>query len=235
MSEKKSIDVACANCPSFRSSLWESLGSAELARMESQKSCQIFRKGNVFIHEGSRPQGVYCIHAGKVKIYRHGDGRDQIIKVAGPGEILGYKALLAEDVYPVSAEALEEVHVCFVPKSSFLETLFISSSFSQKILRMACKELEVMTENITHMAQKSVRERTAATLLLLHQTYGTDSAEEGSVYINMRREDIASIVGTATETLIRLLADFKQENLIETEGRKVIVRDVQQLKKVAGL
>jgi len=235
MAEKKTIDIACASCASFRSSIWESLGSADLARMESQKSCQLYKKGNVFIHEGSRPQGVYCIHAGKVKIYRHGDGRDQIIKVVGPGEILGYKALLAEDVYPVSAEALEDVHLCFVPKSTFLETLLHSGSFSQKILRMACRELELMTENLTHMAQKSVRERTAATLLLLHQTYGNDGIEQGSVEINMRREDIASIVGTATETLIRLLADFKQENLIETEGRKVIVRDIQQLKKVAGL
>jgi len=235
MAEKKQVDHSCAACASFKNSIWSTLGVTDLQKVDSQKVCQHLKKGSIFLQEGGFPMGVYCITHGKVKVYRHGDGRDQIIKIVGPGELLGYKSLLAEESYPVSAEALEDVHLCFIPKSTFLETLFNSASFSHKILKMACKELEIMTESITNMAQKTVRERTAATLLLLNQTYGSDSLEDGSVQINMRREDIASIVGTATETLIRLLADFKQENLIQIDGRKVIIQNIQGLRKVAGL
>lgn len=235
MSEKKHINHSCATCSNFKSSVWSQLSMTELQKVDSQKICQQLKKGSIFLQEGAFPMGVYCITQGKVKIYRRGDGRDQIIKVVGPGELLGYKSLLAEETYPVSAEALEDVHLCFVPKATFLESLYSSSSFSHKILKMACKELEVMTESITNMAQKTVRERTAATLLLLNQTYGSDSLIEGSSPINMRREDIASIVGTATETLIRLLADFKQENLIQIEGRKVTIQNAQGLRKVAGI
>ena len=222
-------------CMNIKSAVWNSLSVAELQKIDAQKSCHVLKKGSIFLQEGSYPLGVYCIKSGKVKIYKHGDGRDQIIKIVGAGELLGYKALLAEESYPVSAEALEDLHLCFIPKAVFLETLYSSTSFSQKILKMACKELEVMTSNITNMAQKTVRERAAATLLLLNQTYGSEGMEMGSSQINLRREDIASIVGTATETLIRLLADFKQEKLIHIEGRKVIVQNVNGLKKVAGL
>lgn len=235
MADKKQMDTSCAACSNFKNSIWSSLSSSDLQKIDQQKTCQHLKKGSIFLQEGAYPLGVYCIKHGKVKVYRHGDGRDQIIKVVGPGELLGYKSLLAEESYPVSAETLEDVHLCFIPKSTFLETLFISASFSHKILKMACKELEVMTGNITNMAQKTVRERTASTLLLLNQTYGSDSLEDGSAPINLRREDIASIVGTATETLIRLLADFKQENLIQIDGRKVIVTNIQGLRKVAGL
>lgn len=235
MAEKKKVDHSCATCSNFKNSIWNSLGMADLQKIDAQKTCQHLKKGSIFLQEGAFPMGVYCITNGKIKIYRHGNGRDQIIKIVGPGELLGYKSLLAEESYPVSAETLEDVNLCFIPKSVFLETLYNSASFSHKILKMACKELEIMTESITNMAQKTVRERTAATLLLLNQTYGSDSLEDGSVQINMRREDIASIVGTATETLIRLLADFKQENLIQIDGRKVIVQNVQGLRKVAGV
>ena len=93
----------------------------------------------------------------------------------------------------------------------------------------------VMTERMTNLAQKSVRERLALTLVMLNDTYGIDVLDNGPVVINLTREDLANIVGTATETLIRLLHDFKDENLVTTEGRKIIIENPKQLAHVGGL
>jgi CRP/FNR family transcriptional regulator len=93
----------------------------------------------------------------------------------------------------------------------------------------------IMTERITNLAQKSVRERLALTLVMLNDTYGLDAMDNGAVTINLTREDLANIVGTATETLIRLLHDFKEEKLVATEGRKIKILDPRQLAEVGGI
>ncbi len=236
MAESKNpFNAACASCSRFSGSMFQDLSGADLEKISGGKSCISFKKGNVFIHEGTRPNGVFCIHSGKVKVYKHGDGREQIIRIAKEGDLLGYKAILSEEVFPVSAETLEDCNICFVPKQLFMETLFTNSTFAQRILREACRELEIMTSVLTNMAQKTVRERVALTLLTLSDTYGEDALEPGRSTINLKREDLAGLVGTATETLIRLLAELKDEKLIDIDGRKVIVRDKAGLKRFARI
>lgn len=234
MTESKNpFNGGCATCSRFSGSMFQDLTGSDLEKISTGKSCISFKKGSVFIQEGTRPNGVFCIHSGKVKVYKHGDGREQIIRIAKEGDLLGYKAILAEESFPVSAETLEDCSICFVPKPLFLETLFTSSSFAQRILREACRELELMTSELTNMAQKTVRERVALTLLTLSDTYGEDALEPGRSTINLKREDLAGLVGTATETLIRLLAELKEERLIEIDGRKVIIRDKAGLRRFA--
>jgi len=234
MPEHKSFaDTACASCKKLRISLFQDIPSADLEKLSAGKTCTTYKKGSVFMHEGSRPNGVFCLNRGKVKIYKHGDGREQIIKIAKEGDLLGYRAILAEEQFPVSAKTLEDCNMCFIPKQVFLDTIFSSTSFAQKILKEACHELDVMTEVLTNMAQKTVRERVALTLYMLSDTYGENGDGEGHSVINLKREDLAGLVGTATETLIRLLSEFKEEHLIEVQGRKIIVKDKAALRKIA--
>jgi CRP/FNR family transcriptional regulator len=115
-----------------------------------------------------------------------------------------------------------------------LNLLSENQDFNQKLLQAVCRELGVMADSLTNLAQKSVRERLAITLLMLKDTYGIDGNSE-PVEINLTREDLANIVGTATETLIRLLHDFKEENLITTKGRKITVTDAKGLVKAARI
>ncbi|MEO0332629.1 MAG: Crp/Fnr family transcriptional regulator, partial [Bacteroidota bacterium] len=173
---------------------------------------------------------------GKVKIYKLGyDGKEQITTIAREGGLLGYKALIAEDTYSVSAETLEDCTICFLPKSSFLQSLQESSSFSERIMKQVCHELGVMTENLTNQAQRPVRERLAITLLKLRDTYGLDAHEDGPIEINLTRDDLANMVGTATETLIRLLHEFKKDEYITTKGRKIRIEDPTGLSQAANL
>jgi len=236
MGQKKALQMSCSDCKSKNKSLFGVLCSHELSLISDAKSCTNYKKGQVLFHEGTRPLGVFCINTGKVKVYRVGaDGKEQIMKVTKEGDVLGYKAMISEEHYPVTAETLEDCTICFVPKNDFLSLLTENPGFNKKLLQTVCQELGIMSEKLTNLAQKSVRERLAITLLMLKETYGMEGEENESVEINLTREDLANIVGTATETLIRLLHDFKEENLISTKGRKINVENSKGLIKAAGV
>lgn len=225
--------AVCPSCQVPYTGIYTEFSAVDVERLSAHQSCKLYKKGSSFFHEGSRPNGVFFIHRGKVKIYKHGDGREQIIKIAKEGELLGYRAMLAEEQFPVSAKTLEDCHLCFIPKPVFLDTVQASPAFAQKMLKEACRELDVMTEVLTHMAQKTVRERLALTLALLSEIYSEANHTES--IINLKREDLAGLVGTATETLIRLLHEFKEEKLIAIEGRKITVKNLQGLRKFAKI
>jgi len=236
MGQKKAVQMSCLDCNSKNKSLFGVLCSHELTQISDAKSCTNYKKGQVLFHEGTRPLGVFCINTGKVKVYKVGaDGKEQIMKVTKEGDVLGYKAMISEEHYPVTAETLEDCTICFVPKNDFLSLLTENPGFNRKLLQTVCQELGIMSEKLTNLAQKSVRERLAITLLMLKETYGIEGEENEPVEINLTREDLANIVGTATETLIRLLHDFKEENLISTKGRKINVENSKGLVKAAGV
>lgn len=228
--------IACQACQSRNNSMFGVLCGHQLTAISDSKSCTLYKKGQILFHEGTRPLGVFCINQGKVKIYKLGyDGKEQITHIAHDGGLLGYKALLAEETYQVSAETLEDCTICFLPKATFLQTLQESSEFNQRIMKQVCHELGLMTESLTHQAQRTVRERLAITLLKLKDTYGLDAHDDGPVEINLTREDLANMVGTATETLIRLLHEFKDDHLISTQGRKIRIEDAAGLVRTANL
>ncbi len=232
----KNIDLVCSDCTVRKDSKFKGVCAHELTAIADHKTCTAYKKGQTIFYEGTRPLGVFCIHAGMVKIYKTGyDGKDQIIDIAQKGALLGYKAMISEELYPVTAETLENSEVCFIPKSNFLDILNESPDLTRLLLKEACAEMGEMTETITNLAQKPVRERLAVTLLMLKETYGLDAVDNGEIEINLSREDLANIVGTATETLIRLLHDFKEESLIESKGRKIRVIDAKRLIRVANI
>ncbi|MCZ4407391.1 Crp/Fnr family transcriptional regulator [Cryomorphaceae bacterium 1068] len=222
--------LACEFCQSHHRSLFGSLTESELKNVDAGKTCTKYKKGQVLFHEGTRPLGVFCVSRGRIKVYRLGiDGKEQIIKISASGDLLGYKALLSDQHYNLSAEALDDCVVCFVPKEDFLELLKPGGKFYTDILKAVCEENGVMASKMTEMAQRSVRQRAALSLLMLKDTYGIEHELEGEIEINLTREDLANIVGTATESLIRLLNEFKKENLIETQGRKIRILDPKGL------
>ncbi len=236
MNTKKAPKISCLECKRRAASLFGALCSQEVSEISEAKSFTNYKKGQVLFHEGTRPLGVFCIHTGKVKVYRIGaDGKEQIMKISREGDVLGYKAMISEEHYPVTAETLDDCAICFIPKNNFLSLLSENQAFNKRIMQAVCHELGLMSEKLTNLAQKSVRERLAISLLMLKDTYGVEGAENEPVEINLTREDLANIVGTATETLIRLLHDFKEEELISTKGRRIKVENIKGLVKASGV
>ena len=177
--------------------------------------------------EGSMPRGVFCINEGKVKVYKTGDdGKEQIIQIASSGDLLGFRSMLAQDAYKVSAQTLEESNICFVSKDDFVSLMDDNSILRNGVIKELSMELTDQAEFITNMAQKSVRQRLAFILMILIDVYKNEP-------INLSREDLVNFVGTATETLIRLLKEFKDEGVIATETRKITVIDVKKLENIA--
>lgn len=210
------------------------LPADDLELLTANKSEQIYKKSEIIFREGAYPSGIFYIVDGKVKKYKlDKDGKEQIIYVANTGELLGYHAILSEDRYPDCAAALEESRVAFIPKEDFLETLKQSKVLSRRLLKTLSHEFAVLANSISMFAQKSVRERLALQLIVLREKYKTNFQEGMPVEINMSRDDLASLVGTARENVVRVLSEFKEDQILETKGRKIIVHNVTKLIKIA--
>lgn len=228
MPDKSHKHVTCENCGARNNSLFSAFCDSEVDDLNGAKSCSFFKKNQPLFIENSSPRGVYCINEGKVKIFARGEeGKEQIIHLASTGEIVGFRAMFSGEPYKVSATTLEESNICFISKNDFLNLVDTNVNLRNGIMKELSKELAERATFITNMAQKSVRERLASSLVLLDDIYGEEM-------INLTREDLANFVGTATETLIRLLKDFKEEDLIKTHARKIEVLSKEGLLKVAG-
>ncbi len=221
----------CMNCVKKEFSTFSNIDSTTLTEMTDVKTCAFFKKGQIMMHEGSRPNGVYCIYSGKAKLFRLGtEGKEQIIRFAKEGDLIGYRALLSSEQLSASIQVLEDTHACFIPRSEMFKMIEINSKFSLEVMKMACHELGEAGRLITNLAQKTVRERLAEVLLLLVSTFGTD--ENGNIDVSLTREEIANIVGTATESVIRLLSEFKDDEYIVLKGRKIKIMNKPALAKV---
>jgi CRP-like cAMP-binding protein len=207
----------------------------DLEILMSRKSEQVYKKGEVIFREGSYPSGIFYIASGKVKKYKvDGESREQIIYVANTGELLGYHAILSADDYPDSAAVLEESTIAFIPKEDFLEAINQSDVLNRRLLKTLSHEFAVLANSLTLFAQKSVRERLALQLIVIREKYKVNFEPGMPVEINMGRDDLANLVGTARENVVRILSEFKAEGTVETKGRKIIVLDVKKLIEIAN-
>jgi len=219
-----------------RESVLADLPFGDLKILSAHKSEQIYKKGEIIFREGSLPSGIFYITNGKVKKYKvDKEGKEKIIYVANTGELLGYHAVLAEDRYPDAAATLEESTIAFIPKEDFLETLAQSEVLTRRLLKTLSHEFAVLANSLTMFAQKSVRERLALQLIVLREKYKVNFKPGMSVEINMSRDDLASLVGTVRENVVRVLSEFKEVGIVETKGRKIIVHDVTRLIEIGNL
>jgi len=220
--------ISCDKCKSRENSLFNHFNCGETAALNSLKSCTFYKKKQALFLSGSFPRGVYCLNEGKVKIFSVGEqGKEHIVHIAKDGEIIGFRAMMSGEPYQVSAETLEDCNVCFIPKEDFLNMVELNSTLRNNVMQALSKELNIRTKLLTNMAQKTVRERLAFSLLYLDKLYNNEA-------INLSREDLANFVGTATETLIRLLKEFKEEATVEIHTRKIVILDHQKLLIAAG-
>jgi CRP-like cAMP-binding protein len=196
---------------------------------------QVYKKGEVIFREGAYPSGIFYITSGKAKKYKiDSEGKEQIIYVANTGELIGYHAILSEDRYPDSSAALEESTISFIPKNDFLLVLQQSDTLSKRLLKTLSHEFAVLINGLTLFGQRSVRERLALQLVVLREKYKIDFQPGMPVEINMSRDDLASLVGTVRENIVRILTEFKQQEILKTRGRKIIILNVNKLVEIAN-
>lgn len=226
---------SCANCGSRVTSTFASLTMNEADQVTETKACSPYGRGAVIFGYGQYPRGVYCIHSGHVKLTRPTpDGREQILRLAGAGDLVGYASMIAGEPYTLNCVAVEETTICFVPSDLILSIVRENTHLALRVMQDLSHELEDAERRVVEIAQKSIRERVAEALLVIKETFGV--AEDGETLNNpLTREEIAGIVGTAQESVIRTLSEFKSDKLIEIVGRSIRVKNVKGLIKTANL
>jgi CRP/FNR family transcriptional regulator, polysaccharide utilization system transcription regulator len=223
----------CDKCALETEAIFKYLSHDEVDMINFEKEFRQFKRGEILYNEGNRIAGFYCIHKGIIKVFKTGlDGKEQIIRFAKPGDIIAYRSVLSNEVACTSAKVIEDCQACFIPSEILVSLVKSNSSYALELLKLACHELGEANSFITDIAQKTVRERLAEILLLLVNDFGLDN--QNYLQISLTREELANIVGTATESVIRLLSEFKSDNLVELNGRKIKVLNKKGLEKISN-
>ncbi len=193
-----------------------------------------YKKGEQVYSEGARIKGCYFVYSGIIKIYQTGhEGKNQIIKFDREGDIFGFRSVIRREPACSSVETLTDAILCYIPDAALLHLIKSNAGFAYDMVQIACKELGESNHYIRDIAQKSVRERLAEVLLTIAADFGME--KDGTLKLSITREDLSNIVGTATETVIRLLSDYKSEGLVDSLGRKIVLLNIEKLKTIAGL
>jgi len=227
------------NTENFRlrsNDIFEGLSRQERDTLTMSGVTHRYRKGEVIFREGGIPAGIFYVVSGRAKKFKTTTkGGEQIFYICGEHELLGYHALLGDERYTDSAATIEEAEIAFIPKESFLSVLQGSAVLSGRLLKALGHEFTLFTTAITNLATKSVRERLAYNLLLLDEKFKTTGKSGVASEIRLSRTDLASMVGTAKETLVRLLHEFSNNHLIEKTGNTIRIIDRKGIVREANL
>ena len=221
----------CEQCIVRQFSSLKALNKEELLRMAECKTSYTIKKGEPIFEEGEVTNGIYCIKDGVCKLSKLSDnGKDQIVKLVKPGELLGQRSMISDEPANLCAVALEDMEVCFIPKSEVMQFFTQNNQFSMNVMKTICEDLKGADDHMVNMAQKTVRQRLAETLIYLEETFGKN--EDGSLHIQLSREELAGMIGTATESCIRLLSELNKSDYIELTGKKITLLDKNKLKRL---
>lgn len=222
----------CEQCIIRQFNSLKELTRDELVRISACKTSKTIKKGEVLFEEGQHINGVFCVKDGICKVSKMSDnGREQIVHLIRKGDLLGERSLINNEVANLKATAVNDMEVCFIPRDEIVSDLQKNPNFTMDVLKNMALSLKNADNVIVDMAQKTVKQRLAATLLYLNDKF--DKTEEGAINVTLTREDIANIIGTATESAIRLLSEFKKKKLIDLKGKQIFVLNTQQLQDIS--
>lgn len=222
----------CEQCIVRQFSSFKTLRKEELIKMANCKTSYTIKKGEPIFQEGESVNGVFCVKEGVCKMTKLSEnGKNQIIKFAKAGELLGQRSMISDEVANLSAIALEDMEVCFIPRTEIIGFFNENNQFSMNMMKSICGDLKDADDHMVSMAQKTVKKRLAESLLHLAETFGVN--EDQTLKIQLSREELAGMIGTATESCIRLLSDLNKDKIIELVEKKIKIIDEKRLKKIA--
>ncbi len=203
---------------------------SNIEELEKERKSQSFKKKDIIYREGDLGSFVYRIKKGKVKTYRiNEDGKEFIYDIKKEGDFLGERATIQDSSRTEFAEAMEETELLLIPKSDFQELIFKNREVSGQFIKLLSNNLSQREHELMEMAYNTVRKRTADSLYKLYETY---SGNDKTVTVDISRADLAGMVGTATESVIRILSEFKKDHWIEINGSAISILEPDKIKQV---
>ena len=220
----------CENCIVRQFNNLRALDKEELKQVSNAKITKKIKKGETIFEEGEKLNGVFCVRDGVSKLSRlSSNGKDQILKLVAKGEVLGQAALISEEKSEVSATAVNDMQVCFIPKEKIITPLKTNPKFTMEVLKTMVNDLKESNDGILRLSQKNVKQRIAQALLYIRKNYGED--DNGYLNLNLTREDLANVVGTAVESCIRNISILKKEGYIKLSGKKMAIINSDKLNR----
>ena len=225
--------VKCHLCSRSVEGFFCNLDKATTQKIETDKTVHIYYPNQVIFHEGNPAFAVYCLHEGQIKLTKTGEkGEQKIIRLLGPGEILGYRAILAGDNLAASAETLTSCTVCIIQRDTFLNILQDSPTLSMKMMSKLALELKISEDQILSLLNHSVRQRAARMLLHLGEAIPGGN-KSGYQILHIQKNELAKMIGTTPETLSRTLKYFAQRGFIRLTHQTITVKNISSLRKMA--
>ncbi|WP_339144690.1 Crp/Fnr family transcriptional regulator [Croceitalea sp. MTPC5] len=209
------------------------MNKEELKQVSDSKTYKTIKKGESLFEEGEKLDGIYCVRNGVSKLSKlSANGKDQIVKLATKGEVIGQRSVIAEEHTNLSATAVNDMEVCFIPKETISNTMHKNPNFTLEVLRHMAHDLKEADDVIVNMSQKTVKQRVAEAFLYLKNNFGED--ENGFLMLTLSREDISNVVGTATESCIRIISEFKKKGYLKTSGKKIRIANEKGLQNLVN-
>lgn len=216
------------NIEGVSSFIHEAKSIDSLKKLSEERDVRLYKKKDDIYKEGSYPKGIYFVNKGKVKIYQTNEhSKELITELLNEGDFFGYLSLLQDEKYTNSATALEDSEIYMIPKEDFFSLIYKNAQVSKKFIEMLSNNLGEKEKQLVKLAYNSVRKRVAEALVKLSDKYKKDGDQKFSM--NVSREDLANLVGTATETVIRTLSEFKEDKLIEVSGGTITILNYDKL------
>jgi CRP-like cAMP-binding protein/CheY-like chemotaxis protein len=209
----------------------EAKGIESLKKLSEERDIRNYKKKDDIYKEGAFPKGIYFVSKGKVKTYQTNElGKELITELHKEGDFFGYLSLLHDEQYTSSAAALEDSEIYMIPKEDFFSLIYKNSEVSKRFIEILSNNLREKEKELVKLAYNSVRKRVAEVLVKLFDKYKKEGDQKFSM--NVSREDLSNMVGTATETVIRTLSDFKEEKYIEISGGTITILNYDKLSKM---
>ncbi|MCA0429565.1 MAG: response regulator [Bacteroidetes bacterium] len=203
----------------------------ELKKLSNERKIKKFKKKEIIFSEGNTPTYLYFLNKGKAKSVKlHEYGKELITNLIAEGEFFGYITLLENTDYTETVECMEDCEVVCIPKEDFFNLIYNNTAVMKRFIKMLSNDVLDKEEQLIKLAYSSVRKRTAEALILLENRYKKDNETKFSISIS--REDLANMVGTATESLIRTLSEFKEDKLVEIKGSNITILDSEKIRKM---
>jgi len=225
---------SCNFCTARKVSIFDCLDEEEIELLKQGQSDLSFKYGELIFKEKQIPSGIFIITKGKVKISKSGfEGREQIVRFAKEGDLIGYRALMSNEKFTCSAFSISETNVCFLAKDLIFKLIEKNNQLALRFIHLLAVDIRLSEEKMLHMAQKTVRERVAEAILILKEIYGFES-DGNTVNIILKRDELAGIAGTVRETATRFLLELNSENVISVEGKKIKILNLKKLELCAN-
>lgn len=234
--KKEHENSHCDHCPSREDGIFCDLDFKELEDISHHKVSNAYKKGQTLFVQGNHPYGIYCISKGNIKLTKVGpDGKESIVRIVTGGDVLGHRSLFTDDNYSATATAMEDCEVCFVDKKFILQKIKEQPTVALNIINKLSRDMGAAEKKLTSLHQKNVRERLAELLISLKASHGVKEGDRYKIELKLTREEMATMIGTANETLIRFMTEFKEAGIIEQEGKVIYIKDEEELLNWANI